>query len=335
MNVTHEVGLSSTEIAWLWSVYINEGVSVCFIKHLQKYNTHKDVDSLLKRALELSTKHIEEIKQLFTKENFPIPRGFSDEDVDLTAPSLFFDLFSVSFVYGMSRIGLVTYAQMVSCVAREDVRQFFAKCLQSTLELYNISIELMLHKGIYDRPPMIPYPDHIEFIRNKETFISKWLEKQRPLNVIEISEMFFNIERNYFGLILLTALIQVAKDEKVKKFLVKGKQLAEKQIEFLNKTFIKDDLLGTVMVNSEVTTTTESPFSDRLIMFLVTALNQQGVAYIGHALSISSRVDLVSEYSKLIPEIMKYGKDGMDLMLEYEWLEEPPHAPNRKELARI
>lgn len=335
MNVTHEVGLSSTEIAWLWSVYINEGMSICITKHLQKYNTHKDVDSLLQRALELSTKHIEEIKTLFAKENFPIPRGFSDDDLDLTAPALFFDLFSVSYVYGMSRIGLVTYGMFVSSVAREDVRLFFTKCLQSTLELYNIAIELMLHKGIYDRPPMIPYPDHVEFVRNKETFISKWLEKQRPLNVIEISEMFFNIERNYFGLILLTGLIQVAKDDKVKQFLVKGKQLAQKQIEFLNKTFIKDDLLGTIMVNSEVTTSTVSPFSDRLIMFLITALNQQGANYIGHALSVSSRVDLISEYSKLIPEIMKYGKEGMDLMMEYEWLEEPPHAPNRKELAQI
>ncbi len=235
----------------------------------------------------------------------------------------------------MSRLGLVTYAKIVSSVARKDVRLFFTKCLQSTLDLYNRSIELMLHKGIYDRPPMIPYPDHIEFIRNKETFISKWLEKQRPLNVIEISEMFFNIERNYFGLILLTGLIQVAKDEKVKQFLAKGKKLAQEQIEFLNKTFIKDDLLGTIMVNSEVSTSTESPFSDKLIMFLVTALNAQGVAYIGHALSTCSRVDLVSEYSKLIPEILKFGKQGMDLMIEYGWLEEPPHAPNRKELARL
>lgn len=334
MNVTHEVGLSSTEIAWLWSVYINESMSICLTKHLQKCNTHKDVEILLQRTMDLSEKHVAEIKHIFTKENFPVPRGFSDHDVDLTAPALFFDLFSVSYVYGMSRMGLVNYGMIVSSVAREDVRLFFTKCLQSTLELYNSSIELMLHKGIYDRPPMIPYPDHVEFIRNKETFISKWLEKQRPLNVIEISEMFFNIERNYFGLILLTGLIQVARDEKVKQFLVKGKQLAQQQIEFLNKTFIKDDLLGTIMVNSEVTTTTVSPFSDRLIMFLITALNQQGAAYIGHALSISSRVDLIAEYSKLIPEIMKYGKEGMDLMMEYEWMEEPPHAPNRKELAR-
>ncbi|MDD9269544.1 DUF3231 family protein [Paenibacillus sp. GCM10023248] len=335
MNVTHEVGLSSTEIAWLWSVYINESMSICLIKHLQKYNGHKDVEVLLQRTMDLSEKHMEEIKNIFSKENFPIPRGFSENDVDLTAPALFFDLFSVSYVYGMSRVGLVTYGKIVSNVAREDVRLFFTKCLQSTLELYNISIELMLHKGIYDRPPMIPYPDHIEFIRNKETFISKWLEKQRPLNVIEISEMFFNIERNYFGLLLLTGLIQVAKDEKVKQHLVKGKQLAQKQIEFLNKTFINDDLLGTIMVNSEVTTSTVSPFSDRLIMFLITTLNTQGAAYIGHALSTSSRVDLVSEYSKLIPEIMKYGKEGMDIMIEYEWLEEPPHAPDRRGLARI
>ncbi|MFC0215425.1 DUF3231 family protein [Paenibacillus chartarius] len=335
MNVSHEVGLSSTEIAWLWSTYINDSMSICLTKHLQQHNKHKDVERLLQTTLELSTKHVKEIRAIFTKEGFPIPKGFSESDVDLTAPALFFDLFSVSFVYGMSRIGLVTYGKIVSQVAREDVRLFFSKCLQSTLELYNASIELMLSKGIYDRPPMIPYPDHIEFIKEKETWISKWMEKKRPLNVIEMSEMFFNIERNYFGLIILTGFIQVAKDERVKQHLIRGKKLAQRQIDFLNVTFINDDLLGTVMVNSEVTTSTVSPFSDRLIMFLISALNAQGIAYIGHALSTSSRVDLVSEYALIIAEIAKFAKDGMDLMVEYEWMEEPPHAPNRKELAGI
>ncbi|MCR2805496.1 DUF3231 family protein [Paenibacillus soyae] len=335
MNVTHEVGLSSTEIAWLWSVYINETMSICITKHLKQHNSYEDVAVLLQRSLELSEKHVEEIKKIFTKENFPIPAGFSENDLNVSAPALFFDLFSVSYVYGMSRIGMSTYSMIVSSVARNDVREFFTQCLQSTLELYNISVELMLEKGLYDRPPMVPYPDHIEFIRKKETFISQWMEKERPLNVIEMSEMFFNIERNYFGLILLTGLIQVVQDEKVKKYLIRGKQLAQKQIKFLNKTFIQDDLLGTVMVNSEVSTSTVSPFSDRLMMFLVTALNTQGIAYVGHALSISSRTDLVAEYSKTIPEIVKFAKDGMDLMIEYKWLEEPPHAPNRKELAKL
>ncbi|GAE31645.1 DUF3231 family protein [Alkalihalobacillus hemicellulosilyticus] len=329
MTKKHNVGLSSTEIAGLWATYINDSLSICITKHFLQHSSNEDVKSLIKLTFDLSSKHIEEIKNIFEKENIPIPKGFTNEDIDLSAPPLFFDLFPVSYVYGMSRIGLMTYGIQISNVAREDIRTFFSKCLTSTTELYNKTVNFMLSKGIYDRPPMIPYPDKVEFITDKETFLSKWLEKKRPLNVLELSEMFFNIERNYFGLILLISFIQVVKDDKIKKFLIKGKKLAKKQINFLNHTLINEDLLGTIMVNSEVTTSTQSPFSEKLIMNLITTLNTQGMTYIGHALSISSRTDLASEYFQLIPEILQYGKEGIDILIERGWMEEPPHAPDR------
>ncbi|WP_100407761.1 DUF3231 family protein [Bacillus solitudinis] len=333
MDTKHTVGLSSTEIAGLWTTYINDSLSICLAKHFLHHSNNEDVKPLIKLTLDLSKTHTEEIKSIFEKENIPIPRGFSDEDLYLSAPPLFFDLFPVSYTYGMSRMGLMNYGMQLSNVAREDIRTFFSKCLTSTLDLYNTSVNLMLSKGIYDRPSMIPYPDKVEFVKEKETFLSKWLEKKRPLNVLEISEMFFNIERNYFGLVLLTGFIQVVKDEQIRKFLTKGKELALRQIEFLNHTLINEDLLGTIMINAEVSTSTSSPFSEKLIMNLVTMLNTQGITYIGHALGTSTRVDLTTEYSKLIPEILQYGKDGTDILIERGWMEEPPHAPNRKELA--
>ncbi|PZD96500.1 sugar isomerase [Paenibacillus sambharensis] len=334
MNVDHTVGLSSTEIAGLWATYINDSLSICISKHFLHHAESADVKPIVKRALELSETHMREIRDIFEKEGFPIPEGFSDEDIDLSAPPLFFDLYPLSYTYGMSRMGLVNYASYVSNVAREDIRVFFSQCLQSTLELYNESISLLLAKGIYDRPPMIPYPDHVEYIHKKEGFLSKWLEEKRPLSVLELSEIFFNIERNYFGLVLLTAFIQVTKDEVIQQYLIKGKELAHKQIQYLNGTLIKEDLIGSIMVNSEVTTSTVSPFSDRLILNLVTMLNTQGINFIGHALSVSTRIDLNCEYLKLIPEILQYGKDGADILIARGWLEEPPHAPNRRELAR-
>ncbi|MEH7332417.1 DUF3231 family protein [Neobacillus drentensis] len=333
MKTKHNVGLSSTEIAGLWATYIMDSLSICLSKHFLQQSNDEDVKPIIKLTLDLSQKHIEEIKNIFEKEKFPIPKGFTDEDIDLSAPPLFFGLFPVSYAYGVSRMCLMSYSMLVSNVAREDIRSFFSKCLTSSLDLYNTSVNLMLSKGIYDRPTMIPYPDKVEFVKNKETFLSKWFEKKRPLNVLELSEIFFNIERNYFAVVLLTGFIQVVKDEQIKKFLTKGKDLAQKQIHFLNDTLIKDDLLGTIMVNSEVSTSTVSPFSEKLIMNLVTILNTQGITYIGHAIATSARIDLAIEYTKLIPEILQYGKEGTDILIERGWMEEPPHAPNRKELA--
>jgi hypothetical protein len=334
MKVIHKVGLSSAEIAWLWTTYQTDSASICIVKHFLQTNDKEDVKPLLEKSITVSETHLSAIRRIFTEENFPIPQGFTAQDVDLSAPALFFDLYSVSYIYGMSRIGMANYSRMVSNVAREDIRAFFSQCLRTTLDLYNESTRLMLDKGIYDRPPMIPYPDHVEFIRNKETILSKWLEKQRPLNVIEISEMFYNLERNYFGLILLTACIQAAKDEKVRQYFKRGKRLAQKQIQFLNETLISDDLLGNIMVNSEVSTSTVSPFSDKLMMFIITALNTQGAGFVGISMASSSRVDLIAEYDKFVHEILLFGKEGFDIMVEHGWLEEPPHAPDREALAQ-
>jgi hypothetical protein len=150
---------------------------------------------------------------------------------------------------------------------------------------------------------------------------------------MELTGIFFNVERNYFGLLLLTGFIQVVKDKNIKKYLLEGKDLALKQIRFLNSTLMKEDLPEVAMVNTEVSTTTTSPFSERLILNLVTILNSTALTYLGHSLSVTSRVDLSTEYAKLIYEVMQYGKDGMDLLFEKEWFEEPPHAPNRKKLS--
>ncbi|WP_134685697.1 DUF3231 family protein [Brevibacillus migulae] len=335
MEHKHVVSLSSTEIAALWSTYISDTISICMSKHFLQWFKDEEAKRLVEKGLQASETHVKEIANIFTKEGIPIPVGFSEEDVDLNAPPLFFDMFPLSYLYGMSRMGLLTYSVLLSNVAREDVRFFFTQCLDTTQELYNQATALMLEKGIYDRPPMMPYPDKVEFLKVKETFLSKWMEPQRPLNVIELSEAFFNIERNYFGLILLTAFIQVVKDEELKRYLIKGKHLASKQIQALNEKMIEEDLLGTIMVNTEVTTSTVSPFSERMIMTLMNIINSGGLTYIGHALSTVTRVDLVAFYSGLISEILQYGKEGMDLLIAREWLEEPPHAPNRKELASV
>lgn len=334
MTNNHAVGLTSAEIAGLWTTYISESMSICLAKHMLQYLDDVEVQPLLEESLALSQNHLNEIQRIFMKEKFPIPMGFTDDDYNPSAPALFFNLLPLTYVYGMSRMSIMNYGLTLTAMAREDIRLFFLKCLQSSSDLFNKAITIMLKKGIYDRPAMIPYPQGIEFMKNHETFLSKWFEPQRPLNVMELSAMFFNSERNYFGLIFLTGFIQVVKDERIKKYLIKGKKLAEKQVKFINDVLMKDDLPVASMINTEISASTISPFSDKLILNLITVLNSTSLTFLGHSLSVSSRVDLAAEYSKLMVEIMQYGKEGMDLLIERQWFEEPPHAPNRTDLAK-
>ncbi|AFC29512.1 hypothetical protein PM3016_2630 [Paenibacillus mucilaginosus 3016] len=335
MAGSHVIGLTATELSALWSTYMGDSISLQMSRYFLAIIEDKEVKPLLELSMALSQTHLKTIRDIFEGEKFPVPVGLTEADVNLSAPPLFFDLFPLSYVYAMSRMALAKHAMNMANVARKDIRSFFSQSLHSTTELYNQSVELMLSKGIYDRPPLIPYPDHVSFIQRKENILSRWFAPQRTLNVMEMSEMFFNIERNFFGLIVLMAFIQVVKDEKIKHLLFRGKKLAQHQIEYINEKLIQDDLLGTIMVNTEVTTSTVSPFSDKLILTLTNYLNSTALTYLGSALSMSTRLDLAVEYTKLISDVMQYGKDLTDLLIEREWMEEPPHSPNRAELAGV
>ncbi|MBM7585379.1 hypothetical protein JOC86_001921 [Bacillus pakistanensis] len=327
----HNIRLSSPEIGGLWGTYIQEKMTVCLLKYFLHHIKDGEIKTILQKALDISIAHLKQISEIFSEENIPLPHGFSDEDIDLSAPPLFHDPFALSFIYTMSRMGMINHAFVTSNIARHDILDFFTKALNQSSELYQDSTTLMLSKGIYDRPPMISYPKKVEYIE-KQSYINGVIGKKRPLNAVELTEVFFNVERNYFSILLCLGLLQVVKDKEIKGFIKNGKEISEKQIKFFNELLIKEDLLGTVPVSMEVTDSTTSPFSEKLIVALFHFLNSIDITLIGHALSLSMRTDLATHYSKFIGEILIYAKDGFNIMVDRKWLEQPPQAPNRKEL---
>ncbi|WP_354315589.1 DUF3231 family protein [Priestia megaterium] len=63
--------------------------------------------------------------------------------------------------------------------------------------------------------------------------------KKRPLNAVELTEIFFNIERNYFSVLLCMGWLQVLKDKEIKNYIKDGIEISEKQINFFNELFKK------------------------------------------------------------------------------------------------
>ncbi|MFB5190122.1 DUF3231 family protein [Alicyclobacillus fastidiosus] len=326
--------LSSAELSGLWETYLQETMSVCMLKYLLKDIRDTEVMLPVSKALKLSETHIDQIIRIFNSEKVPIPVGFTDEDIDLTAPPLFYELFPLSFVYAMSRMGMINFSFVLSSVARPDIRQFFTYCLEDTIGLYNDSTSLILSKGIYDRPPMIPYPTKREFVEQQTTYMLGFLGNHRPLNGIELSEIFLNIERNYFSVLLCMGLQQVVNDPEINKYIAKGRKISEDQIKFFNDLLLKEDALGTVPVSMEVTESSKPPFSDKLIVALFHSLNSIDITLLGHALSLSLRADLAAQYSKLIARILAYGTEGYHIMVSRKWLEQPPQQTNRKEAVK-
>ncbi|HWO76423.1 MAG TPA: DUF3231 family protein [Bacillus sp. (in: firmicutes)] len=325
------IELTCTEIGGLWGIYMQESMSLCFLSYFLHHLQDEEILPLAKEALQISKGRLEKTKSILLEENFPLPVAFSDGDVNLAAPPLFNDIFTLSYIYMMNRLGMINYSYVASNNVRLDVLDFFIECLHTSAEMFNKAVKLMLSKGIYDRPPKMNYPKEIEFIQ-KESFLSGFMGKKRPINAIELSEIFFNIERNYFSVIIMLGFAQVIKDKKLKEYILKGKKISEKQISLFNKLLMEEDLLGTVTVSMEVTDSTVSPFSDKLIFSMINILNSVDISLISHALSVSMRSDLTAQYSKIITEVMIYAKDIFDILVEKKWLEQPPLTTNRKKL---
>ncbi|WP_370875926.1 DUF3231 family protein [Evansella vedderi] len=53
----------------------------------------EDIKPIAEKLYQFSKQNIEQIKQIYVKENHTIPMGFTDEDVDVTAPRLFADTY--------------------------------------------------------------------------------------------------------------------------------------------------------------------------------------------------------------------------------------------------
>ncbi|MFP7297303.1 DUF3231 family protein [Neobacillus niacini] len=331
--VKHSIRLSSAEIGGLWATFIQESMAICLVKYFLHHNQDEEIKPLLEKALKKSEGHIQQIAAIFSKEHIPLPVPFTDEDINYAAPPLFYDMFGLTFVYMMNRLDMINSGFLTANVAREDVLNFYVSAVNEASLLFKDSTVLLLSKGLYDRPPMIPYPKQVEYIE-KLSYLSGMIKK-RPLNAIEIAEIFFNIERNYFSILLCSALLQVVKDKEIKEFIKEGKEISEKQIRVFQEILEKEQLLGNTSTNMEITDSTLLPFSNKLIVTLFHALNGIDISLLGHALSVSMRTDLGANYQKFISEIMIYAGKGFNLMVDRGWMQQPPMAPNRKELENM
>lgn len=330
----HNIKLTSAEVANLWGGYIGNTMSVCVLDYFSHHVEDEEIADVLNYALTLSKKHVATIKDIFNHEKYPIPFGFTEEDVDLHAPRLFSDTFILNYLHQTTRGGFSLYTIALPNIARSDVRDFMSEVIISLTDLYNRVADVSLSKGLYIRPPHIPQPTQAEFIESKQ-FLAGFFGEKRPLNALEITHLFANSQTNAIGKALIMGFSQVAQAEEIRKYFIEGKQIANKHKEAFNVILQKEDLPDPMGWDQEVMSSTVPPFSDKLMMFHVSGLNALGVFNYGAAISGSQRHDLHVAYGRLLAEIGVYAESGAKLMIKHRWLEQTPLAANRKELAKV
>ncbi|MCC3356323.1 DUF3231 family protein [Bacillus sp. REN16] len=329
-----QIRLTASEIAQLWIQYLNDSGSICVLSYFFEKAEDEEIKSIIKYALDLSQSHIQKITDILQEEKNVVPYGFSlKEDVDLTAPRLYSDVFVLNFINQMAKIGLTSYAGSVAASVRDDIRTYYMECLTETMNLYNNSTDLLLSKGLLARTPNLPNLEKVEFVK-KQWFMLDVIGEKRPLTAAEVTNLFGNLQRNALGVATLTGFSQVAQNKDVKQFFLKGLEIGNKHIKLFRGKLEESKLPSPMGWDSEITNSTTHTFSDKLMMFMTSGLISLSIGYYGTAISQSPRGDIAAMYNRLSLEVQLYSEDGANILIKNGWMEQPPMASDRDKLIR-
>ncbi|MCT1904336.1 DUF3231 family protein [Oceanobacillus sojae] len=334
MEQEKQIRLTSGEVTQLVMQYMQDSSSVCTLGYFLEKVEDAEIKPVIEHALQSSEKHVQKITAILTEEKYVVPHGLKvEEDVDINAPRLYSDSFALTYIHQMTSLGLASYAASLSLSVRSDITAHFKDCLSETMELFEMVKDVLLSKGLYVRAPYLPNLEEVDFVQ-KQRFIWDILGEKRPLIGSEIGHLYANIQRNALGAALLTGYSQVAKSKDVTKFILRCIEISKKHITLFSEKLKESDLPVPMTWDTDVTKSTTYTFSDKIMMYQTAALISTSTGFYGLGIAQSPRADLGVMYNRLSVEIQKLSEDGANIMINNKWLEQPPMAPNRKDLAK-
>lgn len=331
-NNHNHIQLTSIETGKLWATYMGNTLGKCVLSYYLHHIEDQDIKKVLDNALDLSESLLQNIKTIFIQENFPLPIGFTEEDVNLNTPRLFSDEFYLHYLKYVAKAGLSIYTIAVPLVTREDVRDFFIHCLNATVKLITEVNHVLMAKGFLMQPPTIPAPEKVEFVK-KQNYLTGFFGNIRPLHALEITHLYDNIYNNVTSKALLTGFSQVAQNEKVRKLFIRGKELTDKQIEICYQQLHGNNLPSPPSLEHLVSPSTIAPFSDKLMLAHKIDMFSMKIRSYGNGASLNGRHDIGGMYTRFLTETALYVEDATNIMIDHGWMEQPPQAIDRDNLA--
>ncbi|MEH7418737.1 DUF3231 family protein [Neobacillus drentensis] len=325
--------LTSSEIGTLWGEYVNGTMSEIVNRYMLSILEDESIKKVFEIAIETWEKQKNQLVSFIEKEGFPVPIGFTESDLNKGAKRLFSDTFCLNYLHIMTIHGLLGHTTALSVSVRKDLRQFYNSCDNDAKSMYDLTIELLLKKGKFQRDPYFYPNESPEFISTKD-FTDGFFGKGRLLSASEIISISLNIKKSIMAKTLSIGFSQIAESEEIRKFFEELEKKADENIHALSKIMHKDNLPVPMSWESEVTTSKDSPFSDKLMLYHMGFLAQTAQIYYGTGLAGAMRTDLAVVYEKTILKTLAMTKKWFDIMVKNKWLEQPPLAPNRKELAQ-
>jgi hypothetical protein len=329
----HTLKLTSSEVGTLWGEYVNGTMTDVVNRYMVSIIEDSQIKAIFEDAITTFQKQKSQIVTFMENEGFPVPIGFTEVDLYKGKPRLFTDIFCLNYLHIMTLHGLLGHSTSLAVSVRKDLRDFYDACDNDAKRMYHQTIEVLLEKGNFQRDPMFYPAKNPEFISSKD-FTDGFFGKGRKLAATEIISISLNLKKSIMAKTLSIAFSQVAQTKEVRKFLTDSEETANDQIKAFSKIMQADNLPVPKSMETEVTTSTDSPFSDKLMLYHIGFLFQAAQNYHGAGLASSMRTDLVTAYEGTILKNLMVTKKWFNIMIQNKWLEQPPLAPNRKEISK-
>lgn len=325
--------LTSSEIGTLWAQYVNGTMTDVVNRYMLSIIEDESIKTIFEDAIKTFEQQKKQLVTFIEKDGFPVPIGFTDSDLNKGVERLFTDIFCLNYLHVMTLHGLIGHTTSLGVSVRKDLRFFYDSCDNDAKRMYHQTIDLLLEKGNFQRDPLFYPAKNPEFITSQD-FKDGFLGKGRKLAATEIISISFNLKKSIMAKTLSIAFSQVTQTKEVRKFLEDSEKTADEQIQAFSKIMHTDNLPVPRSWETEVTSSTDSPFSDKLMMYHIGFLYQASQIYHGTGLASAMRTDLVVAYESIILKTLLVTKKWFTIMIQNKWLEQPPLAPNRKEIAK-
>ncbi|MDZ5473686.1 DUF3231 family protein [Bacillus sp. 31A1R] len=323
--------LASSEIGVLWMTYQQKTMLLQMLEYfIEKADDQEAREIMTSLYGEIRT-YPDKIRELFEFEGVSVPVGFTPQDVDKHVPKLYDNGFDIIFIRMIKEISMGMHTLNITMAYRKDIIMLFRELTALTQKYYDKCTQYLLEKGLMTRSPYVTTQKGIEFVDNK-SYLGGFnpISGKRPLNTVELAHIYHAIESNITGMQMIFGYAQVAKTREVREYFEKGGEIAKNIIAELTEILLENDLQVPGTPGGNLTTSKESPFSDKIMMYCVSLFCSFSLGGNSLGTSFSLRNDLPAKFSVFMKDIFQFAHEGAKIMIRHGWMEEPPQTELKK-----
>ncbi|WP_417900457.1 DUF3231 family protein [Bacillus haimaensis] len=312
--------MNVNELGFLWYLQSSSNMFNLLLKYLSETSEDTDLRNILNEIYEISTYQEQEATQLLSDEGYKDTPFFREDDIYSSTTKLFSDQLIIEILKHITSNGLRALAVQYVELTDYKVKNFYKKLLNDVIQLDFSLLKLLNDKDLLQNNSF-SYKKADERDGKLFKVVST---QQRPLNAVELANMFSSLQCNNVGVALCIGFSEVVEDMDTKKFILEGKKLAFYQSASLSDIYRENGIPTTTGLEAHVNKVKESPFSDKLMANLIMFLNPVSISNLQNAVVSSYKKDHIDSLKELIKMVEDYSEKGLKLLIRKNWFNEPP-----------